>query len=364
MKRFSTAIVPVVLGLAFFGIIMVGSAICGTTSYPSRPAGGGPITRTVVWSFDETDIGDKSVASDPVYGHVERIVVESTGTDTSWGLTLTDAHGVTLFTKADLSSASEPYSYAIHLDDLNGDPHWGVPAHGALTLATANVANHGELQTLTMDAAAIDGTFTLSFGGETTTDLAYDASTATIDSALEALTTIGTGGVTVGGDTLASGSPTTFTFLATAGDVAMLTADFSVLGATAEVQTLTIDSSATAGTFTLTYEEEETSAIAYDASTATVQAALEALTGVTAGDITVGGTTLDAGGPMTFTFLGGLGDVDMLSNDVTLLTGVTTATFAETVKGVLADGTFVETTEYGAELTDITVTVYYLGNGN
>jgi len=44
--------------------------------------------------------------------------------------------------------------------------------------------------------------------------------------------------------------------------------------------------------------------------------------------------------------------------------GPETAEFAETVKGVLATGSFAETTEYGAELTDITVTVYYLGNGN
>jgi hypothetical protein len=54
---------------------------------------------------------------------------------------------------------------------------------------------------------------------------------------------------------------------------------------------LTID--ATSGNFTLTLNDEVTGSIAYDALAATILAALEALTSVTAGDLTV---AVDAGG--------------------------------------------------------------------
>lgn len=344
--------------------ILAAAALAATLSYPSRPAGGGPITRTAVWSFDETDIGDMNVPSDPIYGHVQRIVIEAEGTEAAWDLALTDPHGITLFSLEGIATPSDPNSYAINYKAVDGNDYLGVPVHGPLTVELANVANHGEIQTLTMTAEATNGTFTLSFGEEETTDLAYNASTATIDAALEALTGIGTGGVEVGGGTLASGTATTFTFLATAGDVAMLTKDFSALGRTAEVQTLTLDAAATEGTYTLTYNGKTTEAIAYNANAATIKAALEALATVEENDIAVGGTVPSGGGPTTFTFRAGLGDVAMLAIDTTELTGPETAEFAETIKGVLATGSFAETTEYGAELTDITVTVYYLGNGN
>jgi len=345
-------------------ILAVAAAMAGYVSYPTRPAGGGPITRTAVWSFGTADVGDQSLASDPLYGHVQRIVIESTGTDTAWGVTLTDAHGITLFTKADLSSASEPYSYAIHIDDLNGDPHWGVPVHGALTLATANVAYDAEVQTLALSGGdASDGTFTLTYGGATTTAIDYDATTTEIQTALTALSTVASGDITVGGGKLSEVADTTFTFAAALADVDLITMDITELGVTPEVQTLTSDD-ATDGTFTLTYGGQETEAIAYNASLADIKAALELLSTVEADDIAVGETTLDVTGTTTFTFRAGLGDVSMLEIDISSLTGPSSADFAETTKGVLASGTLTETTAGGADLTDITVTVYYLGNGN
>jgi flagellar hook protein FlgE len=114
-----------------------------------------------------------------------------------------------------------------------------------------------------------------------------------------------------------------------------------------EVQTLTPDAVATAGTFTLTYDGETTAAIAYDApvtGVGSIQEALEALSGVSAGDITVGGTTLAAAGTTTFTFADTLGDVSTISFDFSGLTGPTQAgsIIAETttgfkVQGVLGD---------------------------
>ncbi|WP_346100561.1 hypothetical protein [Streptomyces olivaceiscleroticus] len=70
---------------------------------------------------------------------------------------------------------------------------------------------------------------------------------------------------------------------------------------TNEVQTVTITGGPTGGTFTLTFSGQTTAAIAYNATPAAVQTALEALSNVNPGDITVTGT---AGGPYTLTFGG------------------------------------------------------------
>jgi len=84
--------------------------------------------------------------------------------------------------------------------------------------------------------------------------------------------------------------------------------------AVSEVQTLTTTTGATSGTFTLTYDRHTTDPISYDATTAQIQAALEALPNVSAGDITVSGDALTTdGGQTIFTFNDGLGDVSLIS---------------------------------------------------
>jgi hypothetical protein len=70
-----------------------------------------------------------------------------------------------------------------------------------------------------------------------------------------------------------------------------------------EVQTITITGAPTGGTFTLTWDGETTAAIAYNASAATVQAALEALSNINPGDVTCAGGALPAT-PVTVTFKG------------------------------------------------------------
>ena len=143
-------------------------------------------------------------------------------------------------------------------------------------------------------------------------------------------------------------SPTTdltmaVTSTTTLGDVLTWLNTNEGTAAVSEVQTLTPDAVATAGTFTLTYGGETTAAIAYDAPTTgvgSIQEALEALSGVSAGDITVGGTTLAAAGTTTFTLADTLGDVSTISFDFSGLTGPTQAgsTIAETIKGFKVQG--------------------------
>ena len=100
-----------------------------------------------------------------------------------------------------------------------------------------------------------------------------------------------------------------------------------------ELQTLTLDQNATGGHFHLIYNGETTGELAHNAVPATIQAALEALSNVSAGDIIVGGTRLSQAGDTTFQFLAAAGDVNMISIDASALVGPTTCAFVETTKG-------------------------------
>jgi hypothetical protein len=90
-----------------------------------------------------------------------------------------------------------------------------------------------------------------------------------------------------------------------------------------EVETIRVN--ATGGTFTITYAGNTTGAIAYNASAVEVQAALEALPGLSPGDITVtGGPGGEGGGtPYTLVFGGKLAEkaVTPVTTDRSALTG-------------------------------------------
>jgi len=109
------------------------------------------------------------------------------------------------------------------------------------TSKAAFQANHAnEVQVLTLTGAT-GGTFTLGFEGQTTAALPYNASAAEVQSALEALSTIGAASVAVSGS---EGGPYTVEFIGFLGDtdVPQLTADSSALAppaATASVETTT-----------------------------------------------------------------------------------------------------------------------------
>lgn len=87
-----------------------------------------------------------------------------------------------------------------------------------------------------------------------------------------------------------------------------------------EIQTVTITGSPTGGTFTLTFGANTTTTIAFNATAATVQAALVALASIGANNVTVSGA---AGGPWTVEFIGAKADASqaLLTKDATGLTG-------------------------------------------
>lgn len=88
-----------------------------------------------------------------------------------------------------------------------------------------------EVQTVTISGTPTGGDFVLVFGGQATTDIAYNATAATVQAALQALSTIGAGNVTVTGG---AGGPYTVTFTGTlAGtNVDQLTATGNFTGGT------------------------------------------------------------------------------------------------------------------------------------
>jgi hypothetical protein len=86
-----------------------------------------------------------------------------------------------------------------------------------------------------------------------------------------------------------------------------------------EAQTVTVTGSPTGGTFTLTWSGQTTAAIAYNATALTVRNALEALSNIEAGGVTVTGA---AGGPYTVTFTSGA-DVAQMTATASLTGGST-----------------------------------------
>ncbi len=163
------------------------------------------------------------------------------------------------------------------------------------------------------------GTFTLTFDGQTTAMIAYNATAAQVQSALEALSNIGSGDVAVikTQDDLNSVQEWKLTFQGNlAGtNVAQNTIDASGVwmmgsptdievtdtqgsGSQDEVQTVTL-SNATGGTFRLALDGYVTAPLAYNATATQVAAALEALGSVD--NVTVTG---NGGGPWTVTFGG------------------------------------------------------------
>lgn len=128
--------------------------------------------------------------------------------------------------------------------------------------------NSSEVQLVTVSGTPTGGTYQLGWGGQVTSAIAYNATAATVQTALRALSSI----------------PIT-------------------TAAINDVQTATITGSPTGGTFTLTFGGQTTSALAFNAAASAVQTAFQALSSVGAGNATVTGSN---GGPYTITFVGTL----------------------------------------------------------
>lgn len=307
-----------------------------TISHPSDTATGG------TWSMDWDGEGPTAVAYNASAATVEA-ALEAYASITVGDLTVTGPDGGPYVVEFGVNLAQQDVATIT----ADGDLLSGRP----ITVVTSQeaVAAVDEVQTVTIPAAVAGGTFTLTYDGQTTAAIAYDADAAAVDSALEALSNIGVGDVVVSG--VAGAWIVTFATLLAGADIDSMTGDGDLLashdvtiletqtggGGVNEEQTISIPASVTGGTFTLTYNGQTTGTIAYNASAATVEAALESLTNIAAGDVSVSG----GDGPTNawvVEFQGNLAGTELvlMGGNGALLSGGYAVTITETVKGVAA----------------------------
>ena len=257
-----------------------------------------------------------------------------------------DSDNATLSTKIeDLDQFSGTLS-GDEVIEITGTDHNG----NAITQVNLSVTSNTKLSHLIDEINdAFDGIAkaTLENGKIVLTDKATGASSLSIslnysDGNASSSLTLPTMAVsTEGGSTtanLTNFSASDFTQTQTAQDSLIKVDGYPSASAVSEVQTMNRSPSPNNGTYTLTYEGQTTAAIAYDASPSEIQAALEALSTINAGDITVdGGANGLNDGAVTFTFSDILGDVSMISVDGSDLgPGSAPVTVEETTKGVPA----------------------------
>ena len=188
----------------------------------------------------------------------------------------------------------------------------------AATEVQSGGGGNNELQSLSSPVAS-GGTFTLTFndGGtaRTTAGIPFDASPAQLESALEDLTNVSSGDVSVSG---AAGGPwqvefvggladTDFSLLAVDGSgltgSPVVTEQVAHVAGGNEVQTVSLLPAAGGGEFTLTFDGETTSPLPDDATAADVQQELQALASLAGGTVEVTSTN-PTGGPWQVEFTG------------------------------------------------------------
>jgi len=217
-----------------------------------------------------------------------------------------------------------------------------------ITKGVVATSRDNEIQQI-YTTGAVAGDFTITFGGLTTSNISTGADAATVQAALESLLNTGPGNVRVTGGPLSSATPLEIEFtgdyrftdvpeitvsglnlavqtVQEAADPNELYTSESAPGASYnQTQQLTITGNATGGLFTLTFDSQTTLPLVFDAPAIVVQAALELLPSIDAGDITVSGT-LDAG--LTIEFGGqyeGAPVPDLIANNISLISAIATA---------------------------------------
>lgn len=125
-----------------------------------------------------------------------------------------------------------------------GGNSWGV---GPFNVVAACTGATGEVQSIAITGTPTGGSFNLTFRGETTAAIPYNATAAQVDAALEALSTIGS--VTTSGGPL-PGTAVSVTFVNPTGDVQQLTASSSLTGGTTPAVNITTTTPGVNGTAT------------------------------------------------------------------------------------------------------------------
>lgn len=337
------------------GSVLLGCAIMQAASVRSaNPAMQGPRRLggmdAVQWSVEATDFAvdtnSLELVSHEVWGCAYRIALfGELDANVTVDVNLYDADGLLLYSGADVNWPSGGVvSLALSHRDVYDVNHYGVPLGGALRLVVSDVAVVRELQTIAPDAAATSGafrltvgaastpdvnavyrvwmtsgddepnsgTFKLTFLGDETAAIDYDASAADVVTALNGLDGVSSGDIVGTGGPL-PGAAVILTAAAALGwqDLGELTVSDNSLGGDGDPNAFAWCATRGAG-------------LPFDANLATIQAALEALETVAAGDILVGGGPLsEDSNDLTFTYADHLGAVAALGIDTIGMAGPT-----------------------------------------
>jgi hypothetical protein len=314
------------------------NAVCSLYLDVRTPAGG-------------TQLVD-SLYIDPIYIN-QNLNLYYSNDDTALGLKLSPVSAVPTFDEDtqwqsgigrwDISSPSEDstadYEFPMAWGPLVSQDSWvGIEWTPDFAPLPSNA-----IQTVTIAGLPTGGSFTLTYGGHTSGGIGINSTAAVMQGIVEAMPSIGTGNVLVGGP---NGGPWTVTFINalsneaistmsatpsfTGGTSPTVTAITTTTGGVGQapplnpvlfevtpagvagidaVQTLTMIDTPTGGSFTLTFGGQTTSALAYDCAFSDVETALEALSSIGSNNVIVagdGGVSGSASGPFTVTFTGTL----------------------------------------------------------
>jgi hypothetical protein len=194
----------------------------------------------------------------------------------------------------------------------NANPQVEVDTVGS---AVAPLANAKQIIRLPDGTASDSGTFTITYDGQTTSAIPGNEVPLNIAAYLVALSNISQVTVLRNADLISveftgvDGYRNHATMTAT--DVSLANDKFAITVTTTQEprlpgnsqQLIYLTGNPPGGTFTLTFDGQTTSGIAYNASASTIDTALEGLSNIGSGDLTVTGS---AGGPWTVTFGGSL----------------------------------------------------------
>ena len=239
-------------------------------------------------------------------------IVNLAGTNTYLGATFVDAGALDLQNSSALGGTGSEIQT---ITTYGSSGTYTLTFNGAPTIP---LAFNEPATPLAVQAVQVTGTagpsslFTLTFRGQTTSSLPYNATPTQVEEALDALSTIQ--GPTMDGSVYVTlnGSVYLIAFLNPT-DLSALSAS-GTGGTTALVSTSVqeVVDTATSGTFTLTFNGQPTSALAYNATAAQVQAALNKLTSINSGGGSVNVTL--TGNVYTVTFFGVASPTDLTAS--------------------------------------------------
>lgn len=233
-----------------------------------------------------------------------------------------------------------------------------VSGNPALMSVTSNTLIKAAVHTISFSAVPTAGVWQIKIGAFATANLAYNLNAAGVQTAVRLLTGLST--ATVTGD-YTSGFVLTLLGTAFAASVDVVEETLTITEVF-EAQLVEFDNVPDAGTWTISYGAEETSALAFGANAAAVQVALRLLEGLEA--VTVTG---DYTSGFTVTFIDVEGDIDDLVVDDSALefeSGPVVASVSETVAYVAPEANVTTTIANTIPYAAVTGSIAISAKGN